>query len=306
MSRYFLCPLHSSIRMFWWEYDFLLTGVKPEDSSFVYAAFADLRGGFFAFLCLHVVFGLVKPIYKGGVGALVKPHLMEVIFEFVVAHNNTDFILPLPLSLLLVAGSENGLGTAIGTLAGRLAAILVQRNIGRVKDGPVKSQVIWLGNKPAEASDLDAIHEKGFVTFRLHIGKAGYFFTDDPTATLTTDDFRFINRLRVIDKAYRIAFATLTEYILDEVPLNADGTINAIFAKSIEGHVERELVQLMTTNVELSGDPQDNDDNGVVVQMDTTNNVAQDSTINVVLKVRPFGHARFFEVSLGFDINANH
>lgn len=220
--------------------------------------------------------------------------------------NSNRTVVLLGGELPVTSATENGLGTAIGTLAGRLAAIQVQRNIGRVKDGPVKPQVIWLGNKPAESSDLDAIHEKGFVTFRRHIGKAGYFFTDDPTATLTTDDFRFINRLRVIDKAYRIAFATLTEYILDEVPLNADGTINAIFAKSIEGHVERELVQLMTSNGELSGDPQDNDDNGVVVQVDTTNNVAQDSTINVVLKVRPFGHARFFEVSLGFDINANN
>ncbi|MBU2526163.1 MAG: hypothetical protein KKC03_06150 [Bacteroidetes bacterium] len=208
----------------------------------------------------------------------------------------------LPVSSAL----ENGLGTAIGTLAGRLAATQVQRNIGRVKDGPVRPQMLFLGDKLAEASDLDAIHEKGYITFRRHVGKAGYFFSDDPTATATTDDFRFLNRLRVIDKAYRIAFGVLTEYILDEVPLNADGTINAIYAKSIEGHVERELVQLMTSNGELSGDPTDNDDNGVVVQVDTTNNVAQSSTINVTLRVRPFGHARFFEVSLGFDINANN
>lgn len=204
------------------------------------------------------------------------------------------------------AASENGLGTAIGTLAGRLAATQVQRNIGRVKDGPVRPQVLWLGDKPAEASDLDAINDKGYITFRTHVGKAGYFFSDDPTATVTTDDFRFVNRLRVIDKAYRIAFGVLTEYILDEVPLNADGTINAIYAKSIEGHVERELVQQMTSNGELSGDPQDNDDNGVVVQVDTANNVAQSSIINVTLRVRPFGHARFFDVSLGFDINANN
>lgn len=220
--------------------------------------------------------------------------------------NSNRTVVLLGGELPVTSAIENGLGSAIGTLAGRLAAIQVHRNIGRVKDGPVKPQFIYLGSQPAELSDLDAIHEKGYVTFRRHIGKAGYFFTDDPTATAVTDDFRFVNRLRVIDKAFRIAFAVLTEYILDEVPLNADGTINAIYAKSIEGHVERELVQQMTSSGELSGDPQDNDDNGVVVQVDTTNNVAQDSTINVVLKVRPFGHARFFEVSLGFDINANN
>ena len=58
----------------------------------------------------------------------------------------------------------------------------------------------------------------------------------------------------------------------------------------------------MTASGELSGD---GGDNGVQVYIDPTQDVLATSTINVELRVRPFGYARYINVLLGFTVNEN-
>ena len=58
----------------------------------------------------------------------------------------------------------------------------------------------------------------------------------------------------------------------------------------------------MTAGNELSDE---NGDNGVVVYIDPVQDVLATSTINVEIRVRPFGYARYINVLLGFTVNEN-
>ncbi|MDR2466072.1 MAG: DUF2586 family protein, partial [Prevotellaceae bacterium] len=107
----------------------------------------------------------------------------------------------------------NGAGAAVGLLLGRIARIPVQRHIGRVRDGAVKSTVIFLSERKPENTDVETINDRGYITFRTFTGKAGYYFSDDSLATGETDDYRSLARRRTIDKAYRIAYETLVEFL---------------------------------------------------------------------------------------------
>ena len=120
------------------------------------------------------------------------------------------------------ASSKNA---AMGVVAGRIAASAVQRKISRVRDGALQPLVLYVGDDPAELADLETINDKGYITFRTFVGKAGYFITDDNLATTPEDDYRSLTNRRVIDKAYRIAYARLIEWLNDEVPISKSGTL---------------------------------------------------------------------------------
>jgi hypothetical protein len=191
-------------------------------------------------------------------------------------------------------------GTALGVLAGRLAKNSVQTNIGRVADGPVKQLSMYILDDKVEDYDVESLHDKGYITFRTHVGKSGYFFTDDPLATEVADDYHYLTMRRVIDKAFRIAYNTLLNFLLDDVQLTNQGTVSPIYAKTIEGQVINAIYSQMTVNGELSANLTDTSDKGVICQVDLTNNVASTSRLNVVVQVRPKGYARYINVPLGF------
>lgn len=199
-----------------------------------------------------------------------------------------------------VSGSK---GTAMGVIAGRIAAMPVQRNIGRVKDGALAPIQFYIGETPASGYRfIENLHDKGYITVRNYVGKAGYFFTDDSLATKVGDDYRQLANRRVADKAYRIAYSTLLEELLDEIPVNEDGTIQIAVAKNWQSKVEQAIAVGMTANGELSADITDPNDRGVVCYINPAQDVLATSRIIVSLKVRPFAYARYIDVNLGFNV----
>lgn len=196
-----------------------------------------------------------------------------------------------------VTDSKNA---TLGTIAGRIASIGVEDNIGRVLDGAIASITAYIGDTPVELADTESLHNKGYISLRTFAGRSGYFFTDDPMATLPTDDYSHLTYRRTIDKAFRIAYDTLLDILLDNIPVNSDGTIQLAYARSWEADVENAIVSQMTANGELSADIQ-NGDNGVTCQVDTTVNVLSQGIVKVLLQVRPFGYARMVDVYLGFQ-----
>jgi hypothetical protein len=189
---------------------------------------------------------------------------------------------------------------SIGLLAGRIANIPVQRNIGRVKDGALPLLNAYIRDKKVELADVGSIHDKGFITFRTFVGKTGYYFTDDPLAAAITDDYRSLAARRTIDKAYRICYSTLLEELLDEIPVNEDGTMQAAMVKNWQGKVENAIALQMTANGELSADVTDPKDRGVECLIDEKQNVVSTSKVVVYVRVRPFGYSRYIDVYLGF------
>lgn len=201
-------------------------------------------------------------------------------------------------------GATASKGAAVGVLAGRIAKNQVHVNVGRVKDGALKPLNFFVLDTPVEQVNIDALYNKGFITPCTHVGKSGYYFVDDHLACTVEDDYHYLTRRRVIDKAYVLANATLSNFILDTVPLTGEGKMQASYAKALEAEVERVIVQEMTAKGEISADVTIANDTGVEVLIDTTNVIATDSQIKGKIRVRPHGYGRFIEFTIGFNITA--
>ncbi len=194
-------------------------------------------------------------------------------------------------------------GAAVGMMAGRLATLPVQRNIARVKNGALKPIALFIGDKPVEenASAVSDLYDAGYITPRKYVGKAGYFFTDDRLACEQTDDYAHITARRTIDKAYRIAYAALLELMMDELSVNEDGTLQHGIIMAWQQMMENAVNHAMTAVGELSADE---NGAGCKAYIDPKQNVLATSKIELVLKVRPFGYARYVDVKLGFQVDA--
>lgn len=204
------------------------------------------------------------------------------------------------VGVLVGSKNDDSKGSCIGVLAGRIASKPVHRNVGRVADGALKGEAFYLGGKRIEEkqSAVVALNEKRYITIRRYVGRTGYFFADDNLATALTDDYGQIANRRVIDKAYRIAYNTLLDKMLDEIELNEDGTMQAPILKSWESQLEAEINKAMTANSELSS----SEGSGCKVFINPKQNVVSTSKIEISLKVRPHGYARYIDVNLGFQV----
>lgn len=201
--------------------------------------------------------------------------------------------------MVLVGDSmEDSMTACLGTLAGRIASIPVQRNIGRVRDGALYEPEMYIGEEAAELMESAAtsLHDKGYVTIRSYVGKSGYYFTDDCMACKKTGDYAHLTARRTVDKAYRIAYATLLDYMLDEIEVNDNGTMQPAILKSWQQSVENAINREMTAQGELSAV----DGSGCSCYIDESQNVVATSKIEMTLRVRPFGYARDIVVNLGF------
>lgn len=202
-------------------------------------------------------------------------------------------------------GTPASLGASTSVLAGRLASIAVSKNIGEVKAGALSNQTAFLVDKPIEDAmfDVETMHDLGYISFRTHIRKSGFYFSDSPMATGNDDDFNQIELRRTIDKAFRLAHSVVSEEVLTDFPLTNSGTVDYFYAQGVETQVETTVSSNMTANNELSVDSSNPNDFGVVAVMNKEKNVSVDKTLELALKVRPRGYSRFFEVNLGFSIN---
>lgn len=202
---------------------------------------------------------------------------------------------------VVIGDTTKSTRAAVGLLAGRLAAIPVQRSAARVRDGAVKAAGMFILSQRAELGDPEAIHEKGFICPRTFAGKAGYYWSDDTIATAVTDDYCYIPRRRTIDKAARVAYAAMLEYVNDEIAVTSEGKIVASVAKNIETVLEGAIVRHMTSQGNLSTDPDDPSDTGVIAFVDPDQDIVATSHLDVTLRIRPYGYAKYIEVDLGFQ-----
>jgi hypothetical protein len=192
----------------------------------------------------------------------------------------------------VIGDTQSGAGAAVGITLGRLMAIPVQRKISRVLNGAISSLTAFIGTVSADQYDQQSvITSKGFITLQTIIGKAGFYFTGDPTCTAPTDDYDIIARGRIIDKAQIIAYNYFVNEQDDEVPVNTDGTLDAGYAKTLE----QGIVNAINTNMTANGNI-----DSVTAYVDTTNNVQATGNINATLALTVPGYAGTINVKLGF------
>ena len=206
------------------------------------------------------------------------------------------------VAVLLGGKGESSLEACVGLALGRLAAVPVQRKIARVKDGDLGLSVAYLSDGATtidelSEAELEAIHNKGYITLRKYFGRNGYFFTDDPTATGATDDYNTIGRGRVIDKAISLAYQTYVNELQDDVELDPDtGRLEAGVIKSYQASVKRSIEQNMLADGEISG---------VTVVLDPLQDVLTTNKVEVTVSILPKGYSSNIVVKLGFTNPAN-
>jgi hypothetical protein len=195
-------------------------------------------------------------------------------------------------------------GAAVGVLGGRFAKNQVHVQVGRVKDGALKPLQFFINDTPIEQYNVTALHDKGFVTLRTHVGKSGYYLSHGLMACTVEDDYRHLARRRVIDKAFRLANGTLTNYILDDFNLTSDGKLSAIDCQSIEAEIERVIAQEMSAKGELSVDVTVQNDTGVKALVDRNERIAVTGIIRGQIQVKPKGYSEYNEFTIGYNINS--
>jgi hypothetical protein len=205
------------------------------------------------------------------------------------------------IGVVLAGLGANMKAAAVALALGRMAAVPVQRNIGRVKDGDLGLVNAYLSDgQRIESYSLGAwgaIHDKGYIFARKFQGRSGYFFNDDPAATLITDDYSSLARGRVIDKALLLAYTTYVEEILDDIEINPEtGRMNPGVIKSYQARIENVLNLEMVNTGEASG---------LSVEIDPNQNVLATDRVQISLAIIPKGYSKEIIVDLGFSNPAN-
>ena len=200
---------------------------------------------------------------------------------------------------------------SVGLVAGRMAAIPVQRSIGRVRDGAIAvPSGTYMTVRGVDAAQMpydlaEALHKCHYIFPRTFTGKSGYYWADDPLATEDADDYCLIPRRRVADKAYRVAYKAMLDDVNDEIAVTAEGKIVPAVAKGIETAIESAVVKNMTRYGNLSTDPDDPNDTGVIAYVDPDQDIVATSHLDVKLRIRPYGYAKYIDVDLGFQTTNN-
>lgn len=200
-------------------------------------------------------------------------------------------------------GTTASKGAAVGVLAGRLAAYPVRVNPGKVRNGALNAQKLFVVDAAVENYDTEALYDKGYITFTTHQSRSGYYVMDASMACEVDDDYHYLTHRRTINEAFRFSYDALLDFLLDEVPANNDGTIQAVYAKTVESAVERKISTSMGND--LSKDQEDPKDSGVKCFVDRSQNIVTTSRMEVAVSVKPFGTNRWIDVLLGFELSNN-
>ncbi len=188
-------------------------------------------------------------------------------------------------------------GDEVGLFLGRRAKIRVQRNVGRVKDGPLAvSYAELVSGTPLEEdmTKVEEVFDKRYISLRTYVGRSGYYFTGDPLAVSESDDYAFDTDRAVIDKAAMIAYDTYLNELNDDVETDEDGSITTTAAKELQGLIENAIDQAMTANEEISY---------VNAFVDDTQNIVSNNKMEVILGIGKKGYLSEFTVKLGWKVN---
>ena len=199
----------------------------------------------------------------------------------------------------VVLGAD-ALGTdacLIGLALGRLTKNSVQRNIGCVEDGDIGLQNAWIGStkkvQDYSKAQLDVLHSKGYIFPKSYPGTAGFFWCDDSTCTLITDDYSGIGRARVIDKIARIAYDVYVRDLLRDFVVDAEtGKMLPVQIKAFQRKVERAIEEQMVAKGEISG---------IRAFADPLQDVVSTDRIEISLKAVPAAIGRQFDITVAFS-----
>jgi hypothetical protein len=209
----------------------------------------------------------------------------------------------------VVVGSDGaGLGSQttasiLGLTIGFLSLAKVNENVGWVGRFNVAKNATNEFDVPALSTDgtllktlaagaVQGIADKGYIFIKKHVGTAGTYFNDTPTAIAVTSDYAFIENNRTIDKAVRVCRTFLLPSINAPLYVETDGKLTEDTIASFRNDARRGL-ETMQKEGEISA---------FEVVINPAQNVLSSSKIVLTLKIIPVGVARKIEVNIGFAV----
>jgi hypothetical protein len=181
---------------------------------------------------------------------------------------------------------------AVGDVLGVISKAKVNENIGWVDKYPLTDSAEGIFTRAALSSGLDistyasdwgTLHDKGYVFAKPHTGKSGYWFNSSPTCSAVSDDEAWLENSRTLNKAARLVRGALIGFLNSPVPLNEDGTMQAVVIGALESACEQ-VITGMQRDAEVSA---------FDVFIDPTHNfIEEGETFDVIIRIVPVGVAR--------------
>jgi Protein of unknown function (DUF2586) len=193
---------------------------------------------------------------------------------------------------IIVGDTQPGAGACLGLALGRLSAVPVQRKLSRVRSGGLSCTAAFLGTHAVTAALALPVADKGFITFKTYPNMGGYYFSGDGTCSASTDDYHFLARGRVMDKAHLVAYAVFVQEVDEEVLVNDDGTLDAGFCKWLSQRIVNQIANAMIATGQVGS---------ATCFIDPSQQILSTGRLNVVIRLTPVGYATDIEINLGFD-----
>lgn len=197
---------------------------------------------------------------------------------------------------VLIANGNSGASNyaEIGVLLGLVASIPVADNIGEVANRKLLTTKGELsnGSEFASATDENTAHDRGYIFYRQHTGKDGFYFVNDLTCAPVTNPYNRIARSRTINKACRIARTAYLGFLLGKVAIKPDGTLASIVTKTYEATMQAEIEREMLSRGEISS---------ATVYVNPNQNILATGRIDVLVSIIPVGYAEEIKVVVQFE-----
>ena len=184
---------------------------------------------------------------------------------------------------------------AMGAFLGTVASVPVEQKVSWVGAGALANTAAFLNTVALTLTNNDpaTIAGKGYITFKMYSGKVGFYWSGDPMATVPTDDFYYLVRGRVIDKAQALVYAYVINNQDGTVPALPNGTIDPGWAKDQENQISGSK-GVLTVNMEDLGNCVSS-----ATFIDTTQNIVSTSTVNMNITVYGEGYQITTNINLG-------
>jgi len=197
-----------------------------------------------------------------------------------------------------LACEKNDGHVSMGILAGWLAKLQVNQNVGAVANGKIVDTAYYPDGSSALSLKNSAatITAKGFIQFVKVGGKSGYFYNDDPTLTDPAGDYTSLSWNRTMNKGHRLAYDVLVEKLNIDVDVNTstgkvESTIISDWESDVEGGIRNAMMKVTKTKLmEIDGIKCTIDPNSDII------NDEIDGSIEIVRK----GQAKTINMSIAY------
>lgn len=223
--------------------------------------------------------------------ALLRP--LRVLIEGIISDEDSlDILQPKDMSIdyagVVLGNDTAGVHAGVGIALGRAAKYGAHIKLGKVANGALSISNAFIGTKNIKSLvSLEALHDKGFISFMVHPQKAGIYFGRDLMAN--SADYRYLTHGRLVDKAAVIAALTYVEQIEDDVFVNAtNGNIDEIEIKHLENVIKHQINVGMGEQI-----------SGLDVSIASNQDILNTSTLAVQLRIIPKGYLTYITIDLG-------